>query len=74
MTLDRSPGSTPIIDGFSGVLSSARASLGTPVGPGWFPIVSSNLRPRSRRLDASLLSQQRLYLLLGLALALKELG
>ena len=68
------PGGAPIINSFPGVSSPARTSLGTLVGSGWFPIVPGTNRLRSRRLDASLLSQQRLDLLLGLALALKELG
>ena len=68
-----SPGGAPIIDSFPGVSSPARTSLGAPVRSGWFSIVSGTIWPRSRWLGTSLLSQQYLDLLLGLALALKEL-
>ena len=79
LTLDRSPGctiapilpgSTPIINDSLDVPSMAWVGLGTSVGSGWFPIVPGTLRPQSLQLGASLLRQQRLILLLGLALAL----
>ena len=68
------PGRTPIINDFLDVPSAARASLGTPVGLGWFPIAPSTIRLGFRQLSALLLSKQRLDLLLGLVLALQELG
>ena len=83
MTLGRSLGRTvapishggaPIINGFPGVLNLARTSLGKPIGPRWFPIMFGTLQPRPHWLGASLLSQQCLNLLLGLTLALEELG
>ena len=68
------PGSSPIVYRFPGVGSPTGAGLGVPIGSGRDPITPGAARSCSRRFSAGLLGQQRLDLLLGLTLALKELG
>ena len=68
------PGSSPIVYGFPSVKSPTRAGLGVPFGSGRNPITPGASPSWSRRFSAGLLGQQRLDLLLGPTLALKELG
>ena len=68
------PSGPPIVNSFPGISSPAGTSPGVPIGSRWPPLAPGATRPRSLRFPARLLGKQRLDLLLGLALALKELG
>ena len=61
-----------MIYGFPGVRDPPGTGLGVPIGSGRDPIAPGTSRPWSCGFPVRLLGQQRLDLLLGLTLALKE--
>ena len=61
-----------MIYGFPGVRNPTRTGLSVPIGSGRYPIALGMYQPWSCGFPVRLLGQQRLDLLLGLTLALKE--